>query len=217
MRLISHPFVIFKDNMPRILGLDASTSTIGICVLDFTLDGKFDLILANYYKPPKKGHPIEKLAMTKMAIEKIIEKYNPDHIALEDIILFMKGKSTAKTTTSLAALNRTVGLAVYEKTTRPPTLLNVLTIRHAIKIREVPDKEKIPETVAERLQIQFPWILNKNNKPIPENYDIADGMAVALAYACLVINNDGKFPLDKESSIKKEKKKKKKKQLPKSK
>lgn len=197
--------------MPRVLGLDASTNTIGICVLDFTLDGKFDLVIASYYKPPKKGHPIERLAITKSAIEKIIEKYNPDHVALEDIILFMKGKSTAKTTTSLAALNRTVGLAVHNKTNTPPTLLNVLTIRHAIKNGEVPDKDKIPETVANKLNIEFPWIYNKNNKPIPENYDVADGIAVALAYACLTINNKGTFPLEKESSIKKEKKKKKKK------
>lgn len=193
--------------MPRVLGLDASTNTIGICVLDFTLDGKFDLVAASYYKPPKKGHPIERLGTTKMAIENIIEKYKPDHIALEDIILFMKGKSTAKTTTSLSALNRTVGLAVYEKTNCPPTLLNVLTIRHAIKNKDLPDKEKIPETVAEKLNINFPWILNKNSKPIPENYDIADGIAVALAYACLTINNNGIFPKEKESSIKKEKKK----------
>jgi Holliday junction resolvasome RuvABC endonuclease subunit len=197
--------------MPRVLGLDASTNTIGICVLDFTLDGKFDLVTASYYKPPKKGHPIERLGMTKLAIEKIIEKYQPDHIALEDIILFMKGKSTAKTTTSLAALNRTVGLAVYEKTNNPPILLNVLTIRHAIKDKEVPDKDKIPDTVAGKLNIKFPWILNKNQKPIIENYDMADGMAVALAYACLTINTKGIFPIEKESSIKKEKKKKKKK------
>jgi len=197
--------------MPRVLGLDAITNTIGICVLDFTLDGKFDLVIASYYKPPKKGHPIERLAITKSAIEKIIEKYKPDHVALEDIILFMKGKSTAKTTTSLASLNRTVGLAVYDKINAPPTLLNVLTIRHAIKNGEVPDKEKIPETVASKLNIQFPWVYNKNNKPIVENYDVADGIAVALAYACLTINNGGSFPLEKESGIKKEKKKKKKK------
>jgi hypothetical protein len=44
-----------------------------------------------------------------------------------------------------------------------------------------------------------------------ENYDVADGIAVALAYACLTINNGGSFPLEKESGIKKEKKKKKKK------
>lgn len=196
--------------MPRVLGLDASTNTIGICVLDYTLDGHFEIVVSNYYKPPKKGHPIERLAITKQAIEKVIEVYKPDFIALEDIILFMKGKSTAKTTTSLAALNRTVGLAAYDKTQNPPTLLNVLTIRHAIKIDQVPDKEKIPETVAKRLNINFSWILNKNGKPIPENYDVADGIAVALAYALLSINNGGKFPISKDSSFKKDKKKKKK-------
>jgi len=197
--------------MPRVLGLDASTNTIGICVLDFSLDGYFNLVHHSYYKPPKKGHPIERLAYTKQTIENIIEEYNPNFIALEDIILFMKGKSTARTTTSLAALNRTVGLAAYDKTKKPPTLLNVLTIRHAIKDKEVPDKDHIPEVVAKKLNMDFPWILNKNNKPIPENYDVADGMAVALAYACLTINNNGTFPIYKESSVKKEKKKKTKK------
>ncbi len=200
--------------MPRVLGLDASTNTIGICILDFTLEGDLILVASSYYKPPKKGHPIERLALTKLAIEKIIEQYNPDHIALEDIILFMKGKSTAKTTTSLAALNRTVGLAVYDKTNKPPTLLNVMTIRHTIKEKDLPEKDKIPELVSKKLNINFPWMLNKNGKVIPENYDVADGMAVALAYACLVINNNGIFPLNKESSVKKEKKKPKKSKKP---
>lgn len=200
--------------MPRVLGLDASTNTIGICVLDFEADGYLNLVYSSYYKPPKKGHPIERLGTTKLAIENIIDIYKPDHIALEDIILFMKGKSTAKTTTSLASLNRTVGLAAYDKMKKPPTLLNVMTIRHAIKDGEFPEKEKIPELVAKKLNINFPWMFNKNNKKIDENFDVADGMAVALAYACLTISNEGKFPIHKESSIKKDKKKKKKSKLP---
>ncbi|MEY2703917.1 MAG: hypothetical protein RLY43_2556 [Bacteroidota bacterium] len=188
----------------RVLGLDASTNTIGISIIDY-IDGNFTLIDKLFYKPPKKGHPIEKLAFTKMSISNVIEKYKPDHIALEDIILFMKGKSTAKTTTSLAALNRTVGLAAYEYSNVPPTLLNVLTIRHAIKDKTLPSKEDIPELVAQKLGFKWEWMKDKNGKIMPENYDVADGIAVALAFICLTLKGGGVIP-QKSKKPKKSKK-----------
>lgn len=190
----------------RVLGLDASTNTIGISIIDYDELGNLSLIDKLFYKPPKKGHPIERLAFTKLAISNLIDKYNPDHIAIEDIILFMKGKSTAKTTTSLAALNRTVGLAAYEKTGKPPTLLNVLTIRHAIKLKKLPSKEEIPDVVAERLGFKWEWMKNKNGKIIAENFDVADGIAVALAFICLTLPG-GK--LSQQKNLKKKKGKKK--------
>jgi hypothetical protein len=59
-----------------------------------------------------------------------------------------------------------------------------MTIRHGLKINKLlPKKEEIPELVAKHLGITFPYQLNKKGKIKIENYDMADGIAVALYYS----------------------------------
>ena len=177
------PFVFdIYQMMKRILGLDASTTTIGLSVIDYD-DDSMTLVHHEYFKPPKKGHILERLATVREFIFECMEKYRPDDVALEDIILFMRGHSTAKTVSSLAVLNRTVGLAVFNQSGRIPHLLNVMKIRHALKrTKELPSKEEIPDLVAFHLGIDFPMKLNKKGKTMVENYDVADAIAVALAF-----------------------------------
>ncbi len=172
----------FKGNM-RILGLDASTTTIGLAVIDHDNYQNPVLFTVEFFKPPKKGDLFNKLAQVRQFVIDKIQEYHPDEIVLEDILLFMKGHSTAATISSLAVLNRTVGLAVYDTLNRPPILLNVMKIRHAIKQdKTLPAKENIPELVATILKIEFPYVFNKKKKISPESYDMADAIAVALAY-----------------------------------
>lgn len=176
-----------NNEFKRIVGFDASTSTIGVAVIDYKI-GQCDqvpqvkLIHNEFFKPPKKGTIFEILNKTREYITTVITDFKPDSIALEDIILFMKGHSTAKTISKLAVLNRTVGLAIYNSGIEPE-LLNVMKIRHAIKLdKKLPSKESIPDLAAHHLGIDsFPYQMNKKNKPIIENYDMADAMAVALA------------------------------------
>lgn len=165
------------------MGLDASTTTIGLSVIDFDNDSKV-LIHHEYFKPPKKGNIFERLATVRDFIYNRLDGYQPDMVALEDIILFMKGHSTAKTISSLAVLNRTVGLAVFNFLGKCPTLLNVMKIRHAIKLdKKLPSKDQIPDLVAYHLGWkEFPWIHSKKGKIMEENYDMADSIAVALAF-----------------------------------
>ncbi len=164
------------------MGLDASTTTIGLSVIDYE-DGYTCLVHHEFFKPPKKAEIFQKLAIVQGFIFDRLTKYKPDDVALEDIILFMKGHSTAKTVSSLAVLNRTVGLAIYNQTDKPPKLLNVMKIRHAIKLdKKLPPKEDIPDLVAHHLNISFPWQYNKKGKLIVENYDMADAIAVGLAF-----------------------------------
>lgn len=190
-------------NVYRVLGLDASTTTIGVSVIDYTIHPFKDipsvkLIHNSFFKPPKKGEIFNRLNVVREFIKRTINEWNPNYIALEDIVLFMKGFSTAKTITALAVLNRTVGLAIYDTCGKPPHLLNVMKIRHTIKKdKELPSKEDIPELVAFHLGIEFPWIYKVNKKTgekekIKENNDIADGIAVALAF--IKINTELKKP-----------------------
>jgi Holliday junction resolvasome RuvABC endonuclease subunit len=165
-----------------ILGFDVSSTTIGWCSLSWdesTNDIK--LLQMGYIKPIKKGSIIERIVDTRNKVQKIIVDAKPDHIAIEDIIQFMQGKSTAKTIIMLTTFNRMIGLCAYDYSGAAPTLLSVMTIRHGLKTgKELPKKEDMPALVAQHLGITFPYEYNKKAKIKVESYDKADGVAVAL-------------------------------------
>ena len=168
-----------------ILGFDVSSTTIGYCVL--TIDDSDQSIVfqsAGYLKPIKEGSIIERIVDTRNRITDIIDLAKPDYIGIEDIIKFMKGKSTAQTIIMCATFNRMICLTAYDYLSREPELFNVMTIRHGIKIDGVfPKKEDMPALVSKHLGITFPYEYDKKKNIKVENYDKADGMAVALCHA----------------------------------
>lgn len=185
--------LFFTDILPSmaiktILGFDVSSSTIGYCVLHW--DESTDCISfvkADYLKPIKKGTIIERIVDTRNKIHKIINDIKPDFIGIEDIIQFMKGLSTAQTIIMLTTFNRMIGLLAYDYLNRSPELFSVMTIRHGLKIDgNFPKKEDMPDLVAKHLEITFPYETNKKGNLKVENYDKADGMAVALYYAFML-------------------------------
>jgi len=173
--------------MKRVLGFDVSSSTIGYCVLEVSDSNDIQFILCNYIKPIKKGSIIERIVHTRDVIQSIIDQVKPDYIAIEDIIQFMAGASTAKTIIMLTSFNRMISLVAYDYLKKCPSLYSVMTIRHGLKINKIlPKKEEIPELVAKHLKITFPYLFNKKGKIKVESYDMADGVAVALYHALVL-------------------------------
>lgn len=190
----------------KVMGLDISSTTIGICLLSYD-DKKITLDHVSYYKPPKKGNILERLATIRKYINDKVDELKPDVVSIEDIVLFMKGKSSAVTITTLAIVNRMIGLAVFDKLNKLPYIYNVMRIRHAIKIGKVlPSKEDVPELVANILNTKFPYVKNRKGENSKENEDMADSIAVALCH--IYKERDGTAD---EIQIKKKKKKSKKK------
>lgn len=173
--------------MKTLLCLDASTKAVGISVLECE-GNTISLIHWEVFQPNKKDNIFDKLFKTRAHIVKLIDKFKPDELVLEDIIKFMPGKSTATTITTLACFNRSMGLLALEKLNKQPCLMNVMTIRHAIKENKIiPKKEDIPELVAKILKISFPYlyIINKKTKIKeinPISNDLADSIAAGIAY-----------------------------------
>ena len=175
----------------RILSFDVSSTTTGYCVLE--IDGyQIQFVSTNFLKPLKTGSIIERIVDTRDKIQKIIDQVKPDYIAIEDIIQFMAGKSTAQTVIMLTTFNRMIGLCAYDYLKRTPELFNVMTIRHGLKTGKVlPKKEDMPELVAKHLNIAFPYLVSKKKgkgygKIKVESYDMADSVAVGLYYAFLL-------------------------------
>jgi len=179
--------LLFYDILPdmiKVLGFDVSSTTIGYSILEIDHNDEINYVHANYLKPIKKGTITERIVDTRNKIEDIIKKVNPDYIAIEDIIQFMQGKSTAKTIIMLTTFNRMICLCAYDYLKRAPELFSVMTIRHGLKLdKQLPKKEDMPELVAKHLRIKFPYEKNKKGNLKVENYDKADGIAVALYYA----------------------------------
>lgn len=175
--------------MTRVLGFDVSSSTIGFAVLDIDESKNITPIHISFYKPPKEGNIFERLIETKNHITSIIDGYKPDEIAIEEIVQYMGGASTAKTIIMLTSFNRMVGLASYEYLKKTPSMYSVMMIRHGLKIsKQLPSKEDMPKLVAKHLKFKFPYIYitkkRSNKKEISiESYDMADGAAVALYHA----------------------------------
>lgn len=169
----------------RVMGLDASTTTVGIAIID-DKDDCFHLVYLNHYSPHDFGESeLDRLRNTKAHVLSLIDGYSVDQLAIEEFIQFLKGGSGAKTIIPLALMNRTLCLGYYEKYNKLPDILSVLKIRHTLKrSKQLPKKEDMPDLVASYLAIDFPWIEKINRKKevvkIPENYDRADAIAVAL-------------------------------------
>lgn len=180
----------------KILGLDASSTTIGICLIECNDPLQIDwtnpapsltLCHLSYFKPPKDGNIFSRLQTTRNFIINLLKEHKPDKIILEDIVLFMAGHSTAKTITTLAVLNRCVGLAILDEVGAPPEMMSVMKVRHATKAgKKITSKEDVPELIASILGIEFPWELNPRsrpkNKPKVENFDLADAANLVLAW-----------------------------------
>lgn len=200
--------------MSKVLGFDVSSTTIGYCVLEVE-NSKITFIKADYLKPIKTGTIIDRISDTRDKIKKIIEKENPDYIGIEDIIQFIKGRSTANTVIVLASFNRMIGLLsqdyLKQKNKTAPKLFSVMSIRHGLKNGKIlPQKEDMPELVAKHLGITFPWEHGKKGAIKVENYDKADGIAVALYYAFLLTERTKKLSAPKIKKAKTTKKIKKK-------
>ena len=167
----------------RILAFDVSTTTIGWCVLDCENE-KIKFVDCGFYKPPKDGNIFERLDKTKKDIKIIIDKYNPNTIAIEEIIKFMKGHSGAQTIIGLSVINRTVGLMAYDYLKFSPEMFSVLQIRHGIRraanLKVLPKKEELPLIMENLLDINFPWLFNKKGNVKVESYDISDAMCCAF-------------------------------------
>jgi len=167
-----------------IMGLDASSSTIGISIIKIE-DEKPILIYVDHYKPPKKGSIFERLATIKKYILSKFDEFSPDEVIIEEFIQFLKGSSGASTIIILALVNRTIGLTLYEYSEKEPIMVNVNTVRSVIRPENYIGrvmKESVPEVVEGILGIKLEKLYGKKGKFLDENYDRADSIAVGLSY-----------------------------------
>jgi Holliday junction resolvasome RuvABC endonuclease subunit len=177
-----------------ILGIDISTSITGFAVV---ADGQivyYDSIDLRKYK-----NIFDKTIAIKEKLLDLYEMYQCDndssirignsqfpieHIYIEQSLhMFMGGKSSAKTLSTLTRFNGIVSWLVFELFQIRPEFIGASSARKQAGIK-VPRGQKAKQVVLQHLldnEPAFKVEYTKHGNPKPESYDRADAIIVALA------------------------------------
>lgn len=168
-----------------ILGLDCSSSVLGWGLID--IDTK-ELMAYGYYNLASSKYPImERLDYLYKIVTSLGQEFAPKKVVIEEIVKFMKGRSSAATIISLTAFNRAAALSAYHSIGNVE-FMNVNTIRKIIRVATKHDgkilKEEMPNVIKENLYSELKYYKKRTTGWTDQTYDQSDGIATAWAF-CL--------------------------------
>lgn len=168
-----------------ILGLDISTSIIGITILNKS--GKIihtealDLRNKNHYPDVYKKY--ERVYSYFLEL-KLDYNYDFSHIFIEQSLqMFRSGFSSAKTLSTLSSFNGVVSYLCYRELKKKPEYISASSARKSCGI-SIPKGKKAKEVVIQFLLDNEPKFVveyTKSGNPKPKYYDIADSIVIAKA------------------------------------
>jgi Holliday junction resolvasome RuvABC endonuclease subunit len=125
------------------LGLDVSTSMIGVCLFK---NHKF--FMMDKIETGKDKEFFHKADRVNSYIKKLCEDYDITELYIEDIFQsFSRGLSSAKTISQLARFNGIVSFIAYNHTGLTPVYLNVNTCRKTLNIKIVKTEDKKEQVI----------------------------------------------------------------------
>jgi len=149
-----------------ILGIDPGTATTGYGVIK--KDNNLEMIDYGCIKTTTDYSTAERLNILDKELFKIIKKYKPEKIAVEDIFFFKNVKTAVKVSQA-----RGVILARAAKTKMPIIEYTPLQIKQAVTSYGRADKNQVQQMVKLLLKL----------KQIPKPDDAADALAIAICCA----------------------------------
>lgn len=152
----------------RILGIDPGLAIIGFGILDRDAKGNASVVDYGVILTPKDLSLPKRLALIEQQLNKLIEKYKPDEIALEELFFNNNQKTAINVAQARGVILLTCIKAcgrLYEYTP--------LQIKQALTGYGRADKRQIQEMVKSLLKL----------KSIPRPDDAADAVAVALTHS----------------------------------
>ena len=150
-----------------ILGIDPGIATLGYGVIEKDARGNFRAIDCGVVTTPKEeGLPV-RLAMLEEGVSRILEKYKPDEVAMEELFF-------SKNITSGIAVAHARGVALLTCVKVCGRLFEYtpMQIKQALTGYGKADKKQIQTTVASILKLPT----------IPKPDDAADALAIALCH-----------------------------------
>ncbi len=167
------------------LGLDVSTTCLGICAIDENNNIVYSKALQLHkYEHPDKKKPVEE------EFEKISKEFDVQTVCIE-APLFMRGKTSADTITKMFFFNGWVSCFAYMKFKKYPKYVNLNKARQKHGLR-VPGKEITKENTSKKKVLDFLVALGyplveertRQGNVRASSYDISDA-----AFACFVGRN----------------------------
>ena len=150
-----------------ILGIDPGTAITGYGLIEKTNQG-LKAISYDCFRTDSKMPTAERLKEIDQQLAKIIKKYNPQKIAVEDIFFFKNSKTAIKVSQA-----RGVVLARAAQKKIPVAEYTPLQVKQAVTSYGRADKSQVQKMVK--------LILSLNEIPKPD--DTADALAVAICCA----------------------------------
>ena len=150
-----------------ILGIDPGIATLGYGVIEKDERGNFRAIDCGVVTTPKdEGLPV-RLAMLEEGVTKVLEKYKPDEVAMEELFF------SKNITTGIAVAHaRGVALLTCVKQCGRLYEYTPMQIKQALTGYGKADKKQMQATVTSLLHL----------KTIPKPDDAADALAIALCH-----------------------------------
>ena len=179
-----------------ILGIDVSTSITG-----FAIVAEGEIVFYDSVDLRKYKNLFEKAERIKEALFNLLDNYQYDreehwladdqdkenkinHIYIEQSLhMFMGGKSSAKTLSTLTRFNGIVSWLAYEMFEMEPKYIAATSARKHAGIK-VPRVQKAKQVVLQYLLDNEPAFrveYTKHGNPKPESYDRADAIVIAKA------------------------------------
>jgi len=161
-----------------ILGLDISTSIVGVCVL-----GDNKIVHTEYIDLRKLGSFFEKAQKVEDSLKEIKKNHNIEYIFIEQALMFFRrGGSTAKTMSVLQRFNGIVSWQSYKLFDMEPKYITPISARSKCGIKVIRGK-KAKEVVMEHFikSKEFEIIYTRHGNVQKYCYDIADAIVVARA------------------------------------
>lgn len=150
----------------KILGIDPGTATTGFGLIDYHI-GKTNFLDCGCILT-KAGQPLSvRLNIIAQDLEGLINAYQPEHIAVEELFFF----NNAKTALSVGHA-RGVILQTAEKMKIQIAEYTPLQIKQAITGYGKAEKIQVQKMVQKILQLDY----------LPKPDDAADGLAIALTH-----------------------------------
>ena len=150
-----------------ILGIDPGLATLGYGVIEKDSRGNFHAIDCGVVQTPKEeGVPV-RLALLEAGLQKILEKYKPDEVAMEELFF------SKNITTGIAVAHaRGVALLTCVKACGKLYEYTPMQIKQALTGYGKADKKQMKSVVTSLLRL----------KSVPKPDDAADALAIALCH-----------------------------------
>lgn len=168
-----------------ILGLDVSTSIIGVCLLE---DDK--IVKTDYIDLRKVSGLLHKAKVVEDYIIHNLKEREIEHVFIEQALMFFRrGGSTAKTMSVLQNFNGVVSWLCFKLLELEPQYVTPISARSKCGIK-VPRGKKAKEVVMEHFleSGEFPIDYTRYGNVQKYCYDIADAVVVARAGSKIILD-----------------------------